>query len=555
MYRGAPELNLTGPLAWNLRTVIGTLLYLALYLTLDWISIIQPVGPLGMTPWNPSAGLSFALLLVYGVFFVPAYFIALLVADILFRDLAITPLVTLVSALAIALGYSVAAWVLRQRVGMSLRLSSQRDLLCLLAAALVAPAIIALPMVLLFGAAGIMSWTDAGAAFLHFWVGDVIAIAVLTPFLLLMVDRERRAQGLHHPTPAEPVLQLAAIILSLWIMFGFEPSNHFEYSYLLFLPLIWIALRSGLSGATWGIVATQIGLVAAIHLKGYGADILAQFQLLMLAVAVTGLILGAAVDDRQRAELNLREHGADLAHASRLTTSGELAASLAHELNQPLTALVSFARACQTILRSPGAAEETARGEAAALIDRAVQQATRAGEIIRTTRELLRGGSVPREKVAPELIVRAALDLSRVDAVRQYVRIVTRIDPTTPDVFADPIQVEQVLLNLLRNGIEAIAQDNPPTREIELRVRPAEDGRMVEFIVHDTGLGISAEIGERLFKPFASTKATGMGLGLSISRSIIEAHGGRIWTEPGRPGAGADFRFTVPVYMEERNGN
>jgi C4-dicarboxylate-specific signal transduction histidine kinase len=310
-----------------------------------------------------------------------------------------------------------------------------------------------------------------------------------------------------------------------------------------------------LNGATWGIVATQIGLVAAIHFKGYGADILAQFQLLMLAVAVTGLILGAAVDERARAELSLREHGADLAHASRLTTSGELAASLAHELNQPLTALVGFARACQTILRSPHASEETARGEAAALIDRAVQQATRAGEIIRTTRELLRGGAVPREKVTPELIVRAALDLSRVDAVRNYVRIATRIDPATPDVFADPIQVEQVLLNLLRNGIEAIAQANPTMREIELRVRPAADSRMVEFAVHDTGPGVSAEIGERLFKPFASTKATGMGLGLSISRSIIEAHGGRIWAEPGRPGAGAEFRFTVPVYMEERNGD
>ena len=381
----------------------------------------------------------------------------------------------------------------------------------------------------------------------------MIGIAVLTPYLLMMADPERRSRALQHPNWTEYVLQLAAIALGLWIMFGREPTNHFEYSYVLFLPLIWIALRSGLMGATWGIVATQIGLVAAIQLKGYGADILAQFQLLMLAVAVTGLILGAAVDERQRAELRLREHGAELAQAARLTTTGELAASLAHELNQPLTALIGFARACQTILRSPGAAEANARTEAATLIDRAVQQATRAAEIIRTTRELLRGGNVPREDVSPELIIKAAIDLMRADAVRHYVRVAARVEPITPRVFADPIQIEQVLLNLLRNGIEAISLANPPLREIEVTASRAADSRMVEFAVRDTGPGISPEIGGRLFQPFASTKLTGMGLGLSISRSIIEAHGGRIWAMPARAGAGAEIRFTVPVFMEEGN--
>lgn len=553
MKRGVQATSMIGPWPMNARIVAGIALYIALYLTLDWISIVQPVGPLGMTPWNPSAGLSFALFLHYGFRFVPASFVAILLADVLFRDLSPGPVAIVVSALTIAFGYAAAAWVLRHRVGLSLRLTAQRDLLWLLAAALIAPAIIAVPVVSLFVASDLLTWAGADAAGLHFYVGDVIAIAVLTPFLLLMLDPERRSRALQHPSWTEYTLQLAAIVLGLWIMFGRESSNHFEYSYVLFLPLIWIALRSGLIGATWGIVATQVGLVAAIQLKGYGADILAQFQLLMLAVAVTGLVLGAAVDERQRAELRLREHGAELAQAARLTITGELAASLAHELNQPLTALIGFARACQTILHSPGAAEAQTRSEAAGLIDRAVQQATRAAEIIRTTRELLRGGSVPREAVTPDLIVKAALDLMRADAVRHYVRIATRLDPAAPAVFADPIQIEQVLLNLLRNGIEAISQANPALREIELVVARAADPRMVEFTVRDSGPGISPEIRSRLFQPFASTKLTGMGLGLSISRSIIEAHGGRIWAMPARAGAGAEFRFTVPVFMDEGN--
>src|SRR5258708_31715726 len=184
---------------------------------------------------------------------------------------------------------------------------------------------------------------------LRYWVGDVIGIAVLTPFLLLLMDRERRLAVRQSWSAIEAVLQLTVIALALWIMFGREQLQHFEFSYLLFLPLIWIALRGGLMGATWGIVATQVGLIVATQIKGFDAYVVTQDQLLMLAVAVTGLLLGIVVEERRRADAALRwakKHEAELAQAARLTTTGEMAAAIAHELNQPLTSAISYAVFC-----------------------------------------------------------------------------------------------------------------------------------------------------------------------------------------------------------------
>ena len=230
---------------------------------------------------------------------------------------------------------------------------------------------------------------------MHFWVGDLIGIAVLTPFVLLLLDRERALPG-GGGRLLEYGLQLLAIAGGLWIIFGLESVNHFEFSYVLFLPLIWIALRDGLPGAVWGVAATQAGLIVAVQLKGFDADIVTQFQLLMLAVTVTGLFLGSVVDERQRAETarresetRLKDHEAELAQEARVTATGEMAGALAHELNQPLTALIGFARACQAVLEAP--AHGVRAGLAAPeLIDQAVHQALRIGEIIRSTREFLR---------------------------------------------------------------------------------------------------------------------------------------------------------------------
>jgi two-component system sensor kinase FixL len=177
----------------------------------------------------------------------------------------------------------------------------------------------------------------------------------------------------------------------------------------------------------------------------------------------------------------------------------------------------------------------------------------RAGDIIKSTREFLQPGEMRRVRTSVSQIVRTAVDLARGDAAQSGVRVATQIDDLLPPVLADPIQIEQVLLNLVRNGIDAIAQHRDTKREIVVRASLAiEEPSIVEICVADTGPGFPPEIAQRLFQPFATTKQTGMGLGLAISRSIIEAHGGRIWA--GVAGAGgAEVHFTIPAYGGEND--
>ena len=158
-----------------------------------------------------------------------------------------------------------------------------------------------------------------------------------------------------------------------------------------------------------------------------------------------------------------------------------------------------------------------------------MRQALRAGEIIRSTREFVQRGDTRFTKVEISQIFKAVFDLVRSEMVLNRVSVVIRFEKTTPPVFADAIQIEQVLLNLMRNSMEAMTRSGAEFREIALSAAPSPaDPQFVEVVVRDSGPGIAAEMADRLFKPFATTKDTGMGLGLSISRSIIEAHGGRI---------------------------
>ncbi len=232
----------------RLRFVVVT--YIAFYIWLDGASLIDPASPLGITPWNLPAGLSFALLLRYGWGFAPAVFAAVVLSDLLFRDVRAAPRALPLAAAVIAAGYAAAALVLKRNFRIAAGLDRRHDLVALLGVALAAASAIAPLIVSIFCAAGLLGWQDFTAVALHFWVGDVLGIVVLTPFLLLMFAKGRFWPALVRPAAAiEYGLQAAAIGLGLWIIFGLETANHFEFSYILFLPLIWIALRDRLMGA------------------------------------------------------------------------------------------------------------------------------------------------------------------------------------------------------------------------------------------------------------------------------------------------------------------
>lgn len=248
--------------------------------------------------------------------------------------------------------------------------------------------------------------------------------------------------------------------------------------------------------------------------------------------------------EQQLTESRLKELQSEVTHMSRYTALGEMASTLAHEINQPLTAISNYLKGCQRLLA--GVDSETVPVLRDAL-GKAADQALRAGQIIRRLREFVaRGESEPRAESLAKLIEDAST-LALIGARESGVSVSFRLDPKADLVFADRIQIQQVLVNLIRNAIESMAETSGDHR---LEVATTASGQGVEIAVSDTGPGLAPEIARHLFQPFMTTKRKGMGLGLSICRTIVEAHGGKIWVED-RAGGGTIFRFTLRSPREE----
>ena len=247
--------------------------------------------------------------------------------------------------------------------------------------------------------------------------------------------------------------------------------------------------------------------------------------------------------ERQSAEARLQELQSELVHISRLTAMGEMASTLAHELNQPLSAISNYMKGSRRLLADRSDETSTMIREA---LDKSAEQALRAGQIIRRLRDFVARGESERRIESIAKIAEEASALALVGAKDQGVRTQFHFDRGKDLVLADKVQVQQVLLNLIRNGIDAMHDST--MRNLTISARTA-DG-VVTVSVADTGSGIGPDMMKQLFQPFVTTKREGMGVGLSICRTIVEAHGGRIWAEP-NPGGGTIFRFTLRSVTQE----
>jgi two-component system, LuxR family, sensor kinase FixL len=247
--------------------------------------------------------------------------------------------------------------------------------------------------------------------------------------------------------------------------------------------------------------------------------------------------------ERQQTEARLQELQSELVHISRLTAMGEMASTLAHELNQPLSAISNYLKGSQRLLEA--ATDERSSTMREALV-KAADQAMRAGQIIRRLRDFVSRGESERRVENIIKLVEEASALALVGVKDRGIRVGFHFDPAVGSVLADRVQVQQVLLNLIRNAMDAM--ETSKTHDLTLSVTSGGE-RHVQVSVADTGSGIEPEVADQLFQPFITTKQKGMGVGLSISRTIIEAHGGRIWVEP-NPGGGTIFHFTLAAINE-----
>jgi signal transduction histidine kinase len=244
-----------------------------------------------------------------------------------------------------------------------------------------------------------------------------------------------------------------------------------------------------------------------------------------------------AREERER----LRQAQADLAHINRVTTMGELTASLAHEIKQPITAAVTDARTCLRWLDR----EDPELPEAREAASRMVKGVTRAADIISKISLLFKKGPPQRELVDVNELIREMIVLLRSEANRYSISIRTELAEDTPKVAADRVQLQQVFMNLMLNGIDAMKR---MTGRGELTIKSEASDSQLLISVSDTGVGLPREQPEQIFKAFFTTKDNGTGMGLPISRSIIESHGGRLWAAGG-PGRGATFQFTLPATL------
>ena len=263
-------------------------------------------------------------------------------------------------------------------------------------------------------------------------------------------------------------------------------------------------------------------------------------------------IAGIAQDitQRKQTEQKLRQQQAELTHIARLSLAGEMAAGLAHELNQPLAAIVTYAHTCLQMLHS----EKTSPDLLTELLKKVVSQGLRAGEIIRRLKAFVRKAESEKHPVHPNDLIQDVVRLVQFELSQQDVKLQLKLANPLPLVWADSIQIQQVLLNLIRNSLDVMVDTPPEERVLTIRIRAvgetSEAAEAVEIIVSDSGPGVSPKAMAKLFQPFFTTKHTGMGLGLSISKTIIEAHQGDLWATPD-PERGVSFHFTLPIWKRD----
>jgi C4-dicarboxylate-specific signal transduction histidine kinase len=366
-------------------------------------------------------------------------------------------------------------------------------------------------------------------------VGDVIGITVLTPFLLILVTRRR----LLRPT-WELVGLLALVVFALWLVFGFADAFRLQLFYLFFLPIIWTAVRFGLEGVTAGLVVTQVALITAIHFSDQDSADVTAYQALMVVLSFTGLAVGVLVSEQQRTQQQLRINQEALNRAIRLSTMGEFAAALAHEINQPLTAVANYARVAKTTADPVLASEATSN---------VISQVERAAEVIRRLRNFIRLGRSETGAASVTQLIEDAILHCHAELESHGVRLQTGVARDLPAVKVDALQVEQVIINLVRNSAEALSDAGRYDGKVTVEADREGTGHVV-IRVRDNGPGFDPEMVDRAAAPFTTTKQDGLGLGLSLTRSIIEAHGGHLLIESGSGGAVVSFKLPVAEQKE-----
>ena len=518
-----------------------------IFILIDKETFLYAFKGLNITPWNPSAGFSIFIIARFGNVYSVLIFVARIVSDVLVRHETVRLPILLAGAFIIVSGYVLMARLFRTVVRLDVTIPAVKTVGAMVVSVLFFTSLTSAAYVLMLFAADILNYDDLVASWLRRYVGDIIGILTVVPALLVLSQCVAEQNWKIIRPDLHNLLQGAVILGIILVLFGIESIDEFRFFYVLFLPITWISMQGGFSAAAFGVLWTQAVLITVITILGtYNGTAATEIQILMITLAVTGLVLGAVVSERRAAEVLLIAMRTELNEVGRRAASGELASVIAHELNQPLTAIVNYARSAYLLWQ---------RGNNPTLIDetlsKTIVQANRAAEIVRRLRDFIgRGKSAPVVFSMNELLAEV-LKLSTPSLKTDGIELKVVFAEELTQVFADKVQISQVIDNLIRNAIDAMVTDgNKRQRVMSVKTASDELGS-VRVSIGDTGPGISIEIADHLFRPFVTTKNFGMGLGLAICKTIINAHDGKLWHEPAVEG-GTVFIFTLPAYLGEQ---
>jgi two-component system sensor kinase FixL len=502
--------------------------YIVAYVLLNWLSIISSTPSFGIVPWSPETGLLFAAFLIFGRQLWPYVLVALAVSNLLLRsELPLS--VQMLSPIIVGGGYALSLnWIQQSRWQLDIKLASFRDILILEGIAIVSATFVAMASVASLTVAGMISPSEVPYNIFRYALGDLIGVSIITPFLLILAN----AGGLPKIT-LEAAMQGLAILAALVFAFGFTSLPHFRLFNLMFFPIIWIALRHGLKGAALGLVVTEVGLVVALLILGPQLSGITTYQSLMLVLAFTGLAIGGLVTDRRRFEQELRLNQESVSQIFRLGSAGEVTTAIAHEINQPLTAISNYTRLVQEYLVS-GQGDRTVAIEAASKV---ASQVERTAAVVRNLRDFIRLGRRQISEQSPHLLIREVLDLLEPNLQRAGASVKVAIARDIQNAAVDRLQIEQVLMNIISNAVEAMV-DNDSSRERLIKIGARNiSGNRIEIEVADSGPGFPTGFDLRKSGIRTSSKKDGLGVGLSLSQTIIEGHGGELLLSSNDKGA------------------
>lgn len=496
-----------------LKRIGVALFFSCLFVAVDWLSYIHPIAGLNITPWNPPAALEVLFLFLAGNAWMTWVYLTLGLSDWVVRGTVFLSPAVLIGNAALVICYAGMALCLRRMLGDQAAIRHRQDVLRLGGVIVCGALLTALVYVGLQTSLGVVSSPDFWTALHRFFIGDLLGLMVLLPLFFVANDKRRHVQYWYmFRSPLFWGLMLG-LMACMWFIFSMPIAAQMKYFFSLFFVLGLIAATYSLPGATLVAALIQVPLVFSATRAGVNPADLMDMQIVMLTLSLTGLIIGTVVDERLRTEARLHD-------SLQLVAAGELAGSLAHELHQPMSALSAYAESALMLTQTSAAIESPEQVKLKQLLRSIVNETWRASDIVRGLRSYFISGISTLQRTDVKDLIDDCMARVEKKAAQAQVNLVKVYQEPLPNLMVDRVQLSTAIGNLLKNAIDASEMGMTVT------VCVAEEKNSLSIRVKDQANLLEADLVEQVFRPFYSNKKEGLGLGLSVSQSLVENNGG-----------------------------